>query len=464
MSNPTLSKKELFASLPPLPSGDFRQQVASTMESQAYSIIVLDDDPTGTQTVHGIPVLTEWSKEVITQELASGTPLFYILTNSRSLISSKAVELAKIIGGNISAAMADTGRRCLIISRSDSTLRGHYPEEVEGLLESLGKPRASRFLIPAFFEGGRVTYRDVHYVLDGEQFIPADETPYAQDVVFGYSNAHMKAYVEEKTKGKVKAAEVASLSIEELRTQDISSLTDKIEDLPPGSTCIVNAADIKDLYIFSLALLQANTPTICRTAASFVPAVAGLAPKPMLDYSTLGLPNGQGKLIVVGSHVPMSSKQLAHLLQQPQAVGIELRLDTLLPHDPNSEAFTHIVDQMNSALAKDEVVIVYTQRTVLKAEDSAGNLSISEQVSNLLCAVVSEVKEAPRFLLAKGGITSSDVATKSLGIKKALVEGQVFAGVPLWKTGPESRFPGMPYIVFPGNVGVEDTISKIVFA
>lgn len=464
MSNPTLSKKELFDSLPPLPSGDFRQRVATTMETHAYSIIVLDDDPTGTQTVHGIPVLTEWSEEVITQELAAETPLFYILTNSRSLIPSKAVALANLIGHNISAAIHQTGRRCLIISRSDSTLRGHYPDEVDGLLESLGKPEASRFLIPAFFDGGRVTYQNIHYVLDGDRFIPADETPYAKDVVFGYSNAHMKAYVEEKTQGRVKEEEVASISIEELRTQSLSSLTDKIEGLPPGSTCIVNAADIQDLSLFSLALLQAKTPSICRTAASFVPAIAGLAPKPLLDPASLGLPNGKGKLVVVGSHVPMSSKQLAHLLQQPHAVGIELQLDKLLPHNPISEAFKRITKQMNSALSKDELVIVYTQRTVLTAPDSAGNLSISEQVSNLLCAVVSEVQQAPRFLLAKGGITSSDVATKSLGIKKALVEGQVFAGVPLWKTGSESRFPGMPYIVFPGNVGVEDTISKIVFA
>ena len=40
--------------------------------------------------------------------------------------------------------------------------------------------------------------------------------------------------------------------------------------------------------------------------------------------------------------------------------------------------------------------------------------------------------------------------------------GQIQPGIPVWKLGPESRFPGLPYIIFPGNVGSDDTLKKVV--
>ena len=74
----------------------------------------------------------------------------------------------------------------------------------------------------------------------------------------------------------------------------------------------------------------------------------------------------------------------------------------------------------------------------------------------------SQLHVKPAYIIAKGGITSSDVGTKALKVKKALVMGQIQKGIPVWLTGEESKFPGMPYIIFPGNVGDKDTLRLIV--
>lgn len=68
----------------------------------------------------------------------------------------------------------------------------------------------------------------------------------------------------------------------------------------------------------------------------------------------------------------------------------------------------------------------------------------------------------PRYLIAKGGITSSDIGTKACQEKKAWVPGQIEKGIPVWKLGPKSRMPGTPYIIFPGNVGDEDTLYQVI--
>jgi uncharacterized protein YgbK (DUF1537 family) len=74
---------------------------------------------------------------------------------------------------------------------------------------------------------------------------------------------------------------------------------------------------------------------------------------------------------------------------------------------------------------------------------------------------VESITTRPRYILAKGGITSSDVATLGLHVKRAMVLGQTLPGVPVWHLGTESRFPGLVYIVFPGNVGDENSLVEI---
>ena len=458
----TLKFEDIISHIPPLPREDLREKVKARVRNRNCSIIVLDDDPTGTQTVHGIPVLTEWSQEVILRELENKIPLFFIMTNSRSLTPDKAKTLAYHIGENIGFASKKANREVLIISRSDSTLRGHYPVEVEGLLEASGDTHAVRFIIPAFFEGGRITFQNVHYVKDQDVMIPAAQTPYAKDPVFGYSFSNLKDYVEEKTGGSVKADQVDSISIDELRNKSVSELKALVKSIEPGSTCIINAAALYDLQKFVMALLDSGINAICRTAASFVSTIAALPPKALLASRLLNENEGTGKLIVLGSHVPKSTRQLNHLLKYGNLYAFELKLKELLFEEGRDERIAEIIDAMNKYMIQDEAVLIYTERTLIKGNNDQENLDISESVSKLVCEIVSGLKQAPRYIIAKGGITSSDVATKSLEIKKAMVLGQVFAGVPVWQAGEESKFPGLPYVVFPGNVGEDDTITRIL--
>ena len=67
---------------------------------------------------------------------------------------------------------------------------------------------------------------------------------------------------------------------------------------------------------------------------------------------------------------------------------------------------------------------------------------------------------APRFIIAKGGITSSELATGALAIKRARVLGQILPGIPVWQPDSSSNYAGGAYVVFPGNVGDDAALLR----
>lgn len=458
-----MPKEALLASLPqPWPESllpTIQQQLAVGQRS----LIVLDDDPTGTQTVYDLPVLTEWTVETLGAELAQGTPTFYILTNSRSLPLPAAQELNAEIGCNLVAAAQSTGRDFAVVSRSDSTLRGHYPGETDALTAAMGQQVDATLIIPFFLEGGRFTINDVHYVAEGDQLTPAAATPFAQDAAFGYRNSDLRAWVEEKTGGRVAAAAVASITIEDVRLGGPAAIAQKLLDLPAGAVCIVNCAGTRDMEVFVSGLLKAEAAGrhfLYRTAATFVQVRAGLAPRPPLTAADLALPATGGGLIVVGSYVPKSTTQLNALLAQPDLVQVEVNVDALLDGGQQADEVARTIAVTTAALQRGQDVVVYTSRRLITGVDALSNLAIGQRVSASLVALVQGLGVRPRYLIAKGGITSSDLATKALGVKRALVRGQILPGIPLWEVGTESRYPGLLYIVFPGNVGGDDALVQ----
>ena len=84
----------------------------------------------------------------------------------------------------------------------------------------------------------------------------------------------------------------------------------------------------------------------------------------------------------------------------------------------------------------------------------------SVKISDGVQRLVADLKVTPAFVVAKGGITSSDVGTKALKVQKANVLGQIKPGIPVWQTGDESKFPLTPYVIFPGNVGEISTLKE----
>lgn len=463
MSTQPMPKDALLASLPqPWPESllpTIQQQLAAGQRS----LIVLDDDPTGTQTVYDLPVLTEWTVATLRAELALGTPTFYLLTNSRSLPLPAAQELNAEIGRNLLAAAQATGRDFAVVSRSDSTLRGHYPGETDALTAALGQQVDATLIIPFFLEGGRFTINDVHYVAEGDQLVPAAATPFARDAAFGYHNSDLRAWVEEKTAGRVAAAAVASITIDDVRLGGPDAVAQKLLNLPTGSVCIVNCAGTRDMEVFVSGLLKAEAAGrhfLYRTAATFVQVRAGLAPRAPLTATDLNLPTTGGGLIVVGSYVPKSTTQLNALLTQPDLVQVEVNVDALLDDGQQAGEVARTIAVTTNALQRGQDVVVYTSRRLITGADAVSSLAIGQRVSASLVALVQGLGVRPRYLIAKGGITSSDLATKALGVKRALVRGQILPGIPLWEVGVESRYPGLVYVVFPGNVGGDDALVQ----
>jgi uncharacterized protein YgbK (DUF1537 family) len=454
-----------LAALPPEWPEHLLPAIRARRRASGQALVVVDDDPTGTQTVHDVPVLTEWSTGALRAELAGLSPdgTFYLLSNSRSLPAEAACALNAEIGRNLALAARQAGRRLAVISRSDSTLRGHFPAETDALTEALGSGPDATLLIPAFVAGGRYTIGDVHYVAESDELVPAGQTEFARDAAFGYASSNLRAWVAEKSGGLMAAEEVASITLEEVRRGGPVALVDRLLGLRRGAVAVVNAASERDLEVVALAALQAEAAGrrfLYRTAASFVRVRAGLSARPLLQAEALDLPAGGG-LIVAGSYVPKSTAQI-HALRATRLVSHEVDVRALLADNERAEAIERAARAADESLAAGEDTLIVTSRELVTGTEAVASLDIGCRISAALVEMVKRVATRPRYMLAKGGITASDLATQALGVRRAWVLGQVYPGVPVWHLGTESRWPGLAYIVFPGNVGDARTLADMV--
>ena len=437
-----------------------------------HKIIVLDDDPTGVQTVHDVSVYTDWSYDSIKKGFEEDGKLFYILTNSRGFTVEQTTRAHLEIGETAAKVSEETGIDYVIVSRGDSTLRGHYPLETELLARAEEKHRNravdGEIICPYFKEGGRFTIGNVHYVKYGNELVPAGETEFAQDKTFGYHCSNLKDYVEEKTGGRYPAREVLDISLEELRSLDYSAITDKLLALHDFGKIVVNAVDACDLKVFCIALYDAmkqGRRFMFRTAAGFVREFGAVSDRPLLSREEMVAGDRKtGGIIVVGSHTKKTTSQLEELKAVPGIRFLEFNSDLVLDEEKFQEEIQSVVRREEELLEQGVTVAVYTKRKLLSLENDSPEAALtrSVKISDAVQSLVGGLKVTPGFVVAKGGITSSDVGTKALKVKKATVLGQVRPGIPVWRTGAESRFPGIPYVIFPGNVGEAETLKETV--
>lgn len=427
-------------------------------------VAVIDDDPTGIQTVHGVGVLMDDSRDMIL-DAARRHPLFFIETNSRAMDEDQAAQTYSRIMERLVSISRETGMDFTVVSRSDSTLRGHYPRETQALRRAYERMTGSAFdgeiLVPFFLEGGRYTIGDVHYVRRDAFLIPAGQTEFARDPAFGYAHSDLRRYICEKHRGRVRPGDVGSITLEDLRGGDGGAAYRKLMGLSGGGSMIVNAVHYGDLAALTRALRRAEAEGrrfLYRTAASFVRAYGGIAPRPLLTSRELIRGRGGPGVVVVGSHVRRTTEQLRRLLELPRARAIEADAGMLLAGGADAaREISRCAGAIDAALGEPALPVVYTSRAVITAPggDSGANLAIARAVSHGVVSILRAMKREPAFVIAKGGITASDVAAKALGIRTALALGQILPGVPVIRCGPESRFPGMPCVIFPGNVGGE---------
>jgi uncharacterized protein YgbK (DUF1537 family) len=460
-----VNKADRLASLPAEWPRDLLPSIRAQVQADRRTIVVLDDDPTGTQTVYDLPVLTEWSVVALADELRRELPAFYVLTNSRSLPEAEAIVLAQDIGRNLREASLLAGRDVTVISRSDSTLRGHFPAETDALAAALETRFDGCLIIPFFQEGGRYTIDNVHFVEQAGTLIPAGETAYARDPAFGYRASDLREWAAEKSGGRIDPSDVAVISLADLREGGPSIISERLRTLRDGQACVVNAASYRDMEVLVAGLLAAEAQGghyLCRTAASFVRVRIGLAPRDLLRAADLAVSENTGALIVAGSFVPTTTAQLDHLMRHTAITAIEITVGALLDDHAQADEIRRVAGQAARALSAGNDTLIYTSRDLIRGADSGHSLAIGARISDRLVQIVHRIDIRPRLMVVKGGITSSEIARYGLNIRQAWVLGQILPGVPVWRAGDESRFPGLPLVIFPGNVGMVDALTRLI--
>ena len=436
-------------------------------------IVVLDDDPTGVQTVHDISVYTDWKVDSIKSGFEEDNSMFFILTNSRGFTVPQTTEAHNEIAENIVKVSKELNKDFIVISRGDSTMRGHYPLETEVLknkIESLShKSYDGEIIMPFFKEGGRFTIDNIHYVKEGEMLTPAGMTEFAKDKTFGYKSSHIGDWCEEKSNGEYKASDIVYISLEDLRNLNIDKITDQLKNVKNFNKIVVNAIDYIDVKIFAIALVRAinsGKEFMIRSAAAVTKILGGVSDKPLLTKEELvAKDNENGGIVLVGSHVNKTTMQLEELKNCKYPIEfIEFNPHLVLEEGGLKREVERVINIVEEKIKNGNTVAVYTKRelVVLDTDDKDKQLMISVEISDAVTSIIGKLNVRPSFIIAKGGITSSDVGTKALRVKRANVMGQIKPGIPVWMTGEESKFSNMPYVIFPGNVGEVSTLREAV--
>lgn len=437
-------------------------------------LAVLDDDPTGSQSVRGVQVVTVFDEREYAAALDIPTPALFVLTNTRGLSEADAVELNTRIAGQLFAVAASRDAPLDLVSRSDSTLRGHVLAELRALDDArraaLGSGFDALLLAPAFFEAGRTTVDDIHRVrVDGVD-VPAGETEYARDKTFGFRASDLKQFLAEKSGGGIDAADVVSLSLDDIRSGGPERIAEILGGLHGGVYVVVNAEQDTDYDVVALGVALARatgTSVVARCGPSFVRALAGIDPGEPLTPGEIwpdGRRPGHG-LIAVGSHVSGTSRQVEKLRERGAVHEFELQVSRVLGDDDDRNAHVAQLGAAAAAALASADVLVYTSRELVPGADPASSLDIARRISGALTEVTAIVLAArPAWVVAKGGITSHEVAVSGFGVRRAEVAGQLGRGIiSLFRpitSRPEAV--GMPYVVFAGNVGTEDSLADVV--
>ena len=446
--------------------------LSQAMEGFHKKLVVLDDDPTGVQTVHDVSVYTDWEEESIRNGFEEKEAMFFILTNSRSFSVEETTKVHQDIAARVAKVARELGQDFMIISRGDSTLRGHYPLETQLLADGLTKNEGvvidGEIICPFFPEGGRYTMDNIHYVKEQENLVPAGMTEFAKDKTFGYKSSDLTEYVEEKTEGKYHKEDCITISLDELNALDVQGVKVKLMTAKDMAKIIVNAVSYADLKVFCAALVLAmkeGKHYMARTAAAFTKVMGRISDQPLLGREQLEGDTRNGGIVLIGSHVKKTTDQLNCLKELDGQVDfMEFQVNTVFEENGLEKEVEKTVKAAEEKILSGRTVVIYTSRQLLAPENMTPEekLQISVKISNAVTSIIGKLSVKPKFIIAKGGITSSDVGTKALRVKKARVMGQVKKGIPVWMTGEESKFPGMPYIIFPGNVGEVSTLKEIV--
>jgi uncharacterized protein YgbK (DUF1537 family) len=418
---------------------DARRRIRRALADAGRRIAVLDDDPTGSQTVYGVDVVTVFESDELAAGFSEAGSTCFFLTNTRSLAEADAVELNIRIGQMLLALTDRLDAPIDVVSRSDLTLRGHVIAEVRALSAARREATSRGFdgvlLGPAYFEAGRSTAGGM---CTGPGWAPTScrparpsspATPPSAMRPLTCATSSPRRAAAQSGRARSPASPWTTSAWAGRRGWPRSSSA-----WPAGAFVVVNAVEYADLEVVVLGLLEveaAGRSFLYRSGPSFVQSLAGLDPRDPLQASDIwpaGHPRGHG-LVVVGTHVGLTSRQVAVAWDRGGLAEVELAVAAVADPARRDGHVAEATRLVVSALDHSDVLLV-TSRELRRGRDAAESLEISRKVSTAVTEVVRGALPArPAWVVAKGGITSHDVAVRGLGIRRARVLGQLFPGL-----------------------------------
>ncbi len=438
-------------------------------------IVVFDDDPTGSQTVDSCPLLLSWDVDVIRKALRHPSPLLFLLSNTRALSPEAAAQRNREICHALKAAIKAEGisfEDIVLVSRGDSTLRGHGVIEPMVLEEEFG-PFDATMHVPAFFEGGRTTVNGTH-LLNSQ---PVHKTPFAQDYLFGYSTSNLSEWLEEKSRGAIKQGNVLRISLSQLdqaatSASGMDALLSWLLCLKQNQHVVVDAERYEQLEILGKAVqkLIGKKRFLFRSAASMINGLLGIKSK-ILKLDNLTFNNQTFKdmpgMVMVGSYVPLANKQLDLLLQSFACEGVELNVDKMASCLNSKTSLALLVDfekylalKIEEILSKGNTPVVYTSRWEKIFSLKSERLIFSEKLAQFTARLARRLTPRLSYLISKGGITTQTLLTHGYGLNSVYLEGQILPGLSLVSASLPNGFRDFPIITFPGNLGDSDTLLE----
>ncbi|MEB3319165.1 MAG: four-carbon acid sugar kinase family protein [Cyanobacteriota bacterium] len=459
------------------------------MAEHRLKVVVLDDDPTGSQTLHGCPLLLRWDPATLAVGLRQPSPFLFLLANTRALapdaVAQRVREICRALGPALEAARAEGSLDgALMVSRGDSTLRGHFPLEVETLARELG-PVDATFLVPAFLEGGRTTVDGVHR-LHGQ---PVHETPFARDALFPYHTSLLCDWVEEKSEGRLPAAGVRHLGWRELEAAALGdparqALRDRLADLQGNPLVVVDAEQPAHLALFGALVRELTGPPppgsgerarrfLFQSAASLLNGLAPLPPQPLAPAALAALRRRddggvpRGGLVVVGSHVPLADAQLERLLAQGGCEGVEVPvarmwrvLEGPVPDRLLASLETAWIEQASAVLARGRTPVLHTSRGEWSGRLGGDRRAFGQALAASMARVAAALAPRLGYVISKGGTTTQTLLTEGLGLDWVVLRGQLLPGLSLVVVPDGAgELDGLPVVTFPGNLGAGDTLE-----
>lgn len=426
-------------------------------------LIVFADDPSACQNTSNSWLVIRPNEAMVIDALTRNLSPLFIVTNTRRVSPQRAVQLlrenCRIVANAIArirTTMPDFNP--LIANYCDASLTGQFPSETDVIAAELG-PFSSLLFIPAHWEAGYITRDSVHYLRIENRLVPAYKTDFSQDPLLGFSTSYLPEYIEEKTKGRIRAHQVTRVLHTDLPSAQLALLM-KLSD---NAACIVDCESAQSLAGFMAVVghaHQAGRRFLFRGSASVVAALSGKSLEysdPLPTWSTLE--GGRPGIVIVGSPLAQATVQLQRLFDEPGVVGLEIDVNEI---DRREGYVRDIAASARRALVNNNTVVIFTSRPDGFPPDTS-RFTLAEKISSFLIDLLQRINFHPGFVVCKGAATSCDILARGLNLEIEPVYGQVLGGHSLlFCPNDHKLFPSTPVIVCGQNIGGASALVELV--